>query len=188
MEYYKIMMDISGENDVVCHFENDYGIQQYELKSGKEFNKWDGRFEFYYNEDEGSLVTDYLANDKGWFLISNRFKNLIESYNVSAQFFPANIKEKTTNKQISDFFICNVTHVVDALCLEESDYLTITNKRIGVVYAVRKYAVYESKLQGVDLFKLGNGQSIPTFISQRFKDELQSQNITGMEFAKIRTV
>ena len=188
MEYYKVMIDITGKNDIVCHFENDYGIQQYELNSGKEYNNWDNRFEFYYDKNEGDTVTDYLANDKGWFLISDKFKMLIESFNIKAQFFPVKIKEINTNKYLLDFYICNIINVVDALCLEESDYFTINTKSKGVINSIKKFAVYKSKLLSVDMFKLGDGHNIPIFISQKFRDELCSQNITGIELLKIKSV
>lgn len=28
MKYYKLSMDMERENDIVCHYQNDYGIQQ----------------------------------------------------------------------------------------------------------------------------------------------------------------
>ena len=72
MKYYKLSMDMERENDIICHFQNDYGIQQNALNTGKVFENWDDRFEFFYTKEEGDVWTDYLANDKGWFLVSNR--------------------------------------------------------------------------------------------------------------------
>jgi len=34
-------MDMERENDIVCHYENDFGIQQNELIVGKVFDGWD---------------------------------------------------------------------------------------------------------------------------------------------------
>ena len=82
MKYYKLSMDMERENDIICHFQNDYGIQQNALNTGKVFENWDDRFEFFYTKEEGDVWTDYLANDKGWFLVSNRLKTLLESVNM----------------------------------------------------------------------------------------------------------
>ena len=49
MKYYKLSMDMNRENDIICHYENDYGIQQNVLNSGKYFEEWDNKFEFFCN-------------------------------------------------------------------------------------------------------------------------------------------
>ena len=28
MKYYKLSMDMEREDDIICHYENDYGIRQ----------------------------------------------------------------------------------------------------------------------------------------------------------------
>lgn len=28
MKYYKLSMDMERENDIVCHYQNDYGIRK----------------------------------------------------------------------------------------------------------------------------------------------------------------
>ena len=49
MKYYKLSMDMERENDIICHYQNDYGIQQNALNTGKVFENWDDRFEFFYD-------------------------------------------------------------------------------------------------------------------------------------------
>lgn len=58
MKYYKLSMDMERENDIVCHYQNDYGIQQNALNVGKVFDGWDDRFEFLYTKEEGDVWTD----------------------------------------------------------------------------------------------------------------------------------
>ena len=77
MKYYKLSMDMERENDIVCHYQNDYGIQQNVFNVGRFYENWDGKFEFYYNKMEGHVLTDYLANDKGWFVVSNRLQSIL---------------------------------------------------------------------------------------------------------------
>ena len=52
MKYYKLSMDMERENDIVCHYQNDYGIQQNVFNVGRFYENWDGKFEFYYNKME----------------------------------------------------------------------------------------------------------------------------------------
>jgi len=69
-------MDMERENDIVCHYENDFGIQQNELIVGKVFDGWDNSFKFIFDKSEGSVAADYLANDKGWFVVSGKLKKI----------------------------------------------------------------------------------------------------------------
>ena len=72
MKYYKLSMDMERENDIVCHYQNDYGIQQNVFNVGRFYENWDGKFEFYYNKMEGHVLTDYLA--KGGLLYQIDYK------------------------------------------------------------------------------------------------------------------
>ena len=47
MKYYKLSMNMERENDIVCHYKNDYGIRQNALNTGRFFEDWDDRFEFF---------------------------------------------------------------------------------------------------------------------------------------------
>ena len=131
------------ENDIICHFQNDYGIQQNALNTGKVFENWDDRFEFFYTKEEGDVWTDYLAN---------------------------------------------IIKVVDALCLDKSEYFETEIERIGTIYTVSKYGIYADKTDSADVFKLSNRQEIPIFVSEKFKDLIQKVNITGISLTEISVV
>lgn len=94
MRYYKLLMDSSGDNDIVCHYENDYGIQQYDLKMGKKFDGWNEDFEFYYDVTEGEQATDYLANDMGWLVVSGKLKKSDGRFRGSSGIFLQLILER----------------------------------------------------------------------------------------------
>ena len=44
------------------------------------------------------MLTDYVANDKGWFVVSNKLKNILKTMNTSIQFLPVRIIEKGSNE------------------------------------------------------------------------------------------
>ncbi|KYC62952.1 hypothetical protein B4099_3764 [Heyndrickxia coagulans] len=39
-----------------------------------------------------------------------------------------------------------------------------------------------------DIFKLGDRQEIPIFVSERFKKEIENNELTGMEFYEIKVI
>ncbi|AQY50464.1 hypothetical protein PWEIH_00410 [Listeria weihenstephanensis FSL R9-0317] len=188
MRYYKLLMDSSGDNDIVCHYENDYGIQQYDLKMGKKFDGWNEDFEFYYDVTEGEQATDYLANDMGWLVVSGKLKKVMEDLGVQAEFFAVNIREKTTSTRLNNYYVANIIETVDALCLTESEYFETVTKKAGTVYTIQKYAVYGDRLVEKNIFKLPNRQEIPVFVSAVFKEIVEKQRLTGMEFLEIRVI
>lgn len=188
MKYYKLSMDMERENDIICHFQNDYGIQQNALNTGKVFENWDDRFEFFYTKEEGDVWTDYLANDKGWFLVSNRLKTLLESVNTDIQFLKVGIKETNNGEDFKQYYIANIIKVVDALCLDKSEYFETEIEGIGTIYTVSKYGIYADKTDSADVFKLSNRQEIPIFVSEKFKDLIQKVNITGISLTEISVV
>lgn len=185
MKYYKLSMDMEREHDIVCHYKNDYDLQQNIFCVGEIYEGWDGGFEFYYDNQEGNIWTDYIANDKGWFVVSGKLKELLESVNTDIQFLKVNIIEKNTAETNKEYYIANIIKVVDALCLEKSRYFTTEIEGIGTIYTVSKYGIYAGKTEGADVFKLSNWQQIPIFVSEKFKNLMEREGITGISLAEI---
>lgn len=185
MKYYKLSMDMERENDIVCHYINGFDIQQNTFNVGKFYEGWDGRFEFYYDKQEGDDLTDYMANDKGWFVVSSKLKKILESINTEIQFLPVQIKEKDSNEVISEYYIANIVKVVDALCLHKSKYFETEIEGIGIIYTVSKYGIYAERTEEADIFKLSNRQEIPIFASEKFKELIEKENITGICLTEI---
>jgi hypothetical protein len=89
---------------------------------GRKYNKWDGKFYFTFNMDEGSIPADCLINDMSWLIVSKRLMKLLEEQNTEIQFFPVKIIEKMERLKIEEYYIANVIKMIDALCLERSVY------------------------------------------------------------------
>ena len=176
------------KNDVVCHYQNDYGIQQNAFSVGKFYENWDGKFEFYYDKMEGDVLTDYIANDKGWFVVSNRLQNILQKLDTEIQYLPVRIIEINSNNILEEYYIANITRVVDALCLEKSTYFETEIPNIGTIYTVSKYGIYAEKTENSDIFKLANRQEIPIFVSERFKKIMEEEEITGICLQEIKVV
>lgn len=187
MKYFKLTMDMSRENDVVCHYENDYGIQQNEFIIGKKCMNWKTDFHFFYDKSEGEILTDYLANDKGWLVVSEKFKGLLEIMSSEIQFLPVAIIERESGVKYT-YFIANILRLVDALCLERSKYFETEIPSLGTIYTVSKFAIFESRTQNSDIFKLSKRQEVPVFVSENFKKIIEYNKITGISLTEIGVV
>jgi len=187
MKYYKLLMDLDRPNDIVAHCINDFGIEDEELTIGKEFQGWDDRFKFFYDKTEGTIATDYLANDMCWFVVSDKLKIIMETMNSNIQFLPIEVLEKESEKKLI-YYVANILKLVDALCLEKSDYFETDIPNIGIIYTISNYAIYEKKVQNIDIFKLSGNQEIPIFISEDFKEAILKNDITGIDFLEVKTI
>ena len=92
------------------------------------------------------------------------------------------IEGKNTEKK---YYIANILKVVDALCLDKSDYFGTYIEGKGMVYSVSQYGIYEKKTEGADIFKLDNWQQVPIFVSETFKKTIEQNKCTGMSFLEI---
>lgn len=187
MRFYKLGMDTERTDDIIAHYEEDFGIGLNTMVVAERYEGWDGRFTFFYDQSEGRCPSDYLANDKGWFVVSGKLKKMMETLNTDIQYLPVKVREKSGGPA-HPYYIANILRVADALCLEQSDHVSTYLKKMDLtVHTVSKYAVYEAKVEGADVFKLADQQKIPIFVSERFKEKMEKENITGIELYEIRT-
>lgn len=184
MHYYKLGMDMTRENDVVLHCKNCSEIGLNTFVTGEYYSEISS-ITFYYDEEEGSVWTDYLANDKGWFIVSERLKSLLQKMNSDIQFIDVSIYDIKGANTEKKYCIANIIKVVDALCLDKSDYFETYIEGKGMIYSVSKYGIYENKTEGADIFKLDNWQQVPIFVSETFKKAIELNECTGMSFREI---
>lgn len=185
MQFYKLSMDMERENDVILHCKNCGDIELGTFKFGEYYHEEAESISFYYDENEGDIWTDYLANDKGWFIVSDRLKELFNKIRSDVQFVEIEIYDRNGINSMKKYYIANILKVVDALCLDKSDYFETYIEGKGTIYTVSKYGIYENKTEGADVFKLDNWQQVPIFVSENFKREIEMNNYSGMAFRKI---
>ena len=95
------------------------------------------------------------------------------------------VKKEDSEEAFCEYYIANIIKVVDALCLEKSQYFETEIEGIGTIYTVSKYGIYADKTDGADIFKLSNRQQIPIFVSETFKNMIEKENITGISLSEI---
>ncbi|WP_022750643.1 imm11 family protein [Lachnobacterium bovis] len=185
MRYYKLSMDMERENDIILHCKNRERFESYTFKDGEYYHNENARTELFFDEKEGNIWTDYLANDEGWFIVSERLRSLLQKMNSDIQFIDVSIYDIKGANTEKKYYIANIIKVVDALCLDKSDYFETYIEGKGMIYSVSKYGIYDNKTEGADIFKLDNWQQVPIFVSETFKKAIELNECTGMSFREI---
>lgn len=187
MRYFKLLLDDSNENDVIGRCDNTYGYEQYELSEGKYIQDWIKDITFVYNPSEGNRLTDYLANNLGWFIVSSRFKEVLCDLNEGGvQYLPVKVINSEDNTVLNNYYVANVFNVVDAINLNHSDY-SVINLDDEKIYSIRKYALNKNEIKMNHLFKL-KGFEIPLFVSESVKELVTENNITGCDFLEVKVI
>ena len=177
----------------VCIGKGNDSFMSHTFVSAKPFDNWKEDFSFYYDIDNiknGEIFKDALSNNKGWFVVSEKFKLILEKINTEIQFLPIAIHEKNNNGPSYTYYIANILTTVDALCLELSNYFIMNIPNFKPIYNIAKYGIYESKTEGKDLFKLTFRNEVemgPIFISEKAKKIIERNNITEVSFRKLKT-
>jgi len=188
MRFYKLLFDEENSTDdelVACveeDFENKYSIHKYSIYKGRKIENWDGELTFYFDPSEGDKPTDYLANDLGWPIVSDKIKQILVDLEVkNIQFLEVKIKNKQTMEQINGFSVVNVTKLIKGLCPEKS--LLSKTSFGGVIKPVLK----REAVINYALFRLEEAP-YGLFVSEVVKREMENQNVTGCYFYEVRTV
>ena len=185
MRYYKMDIDMDRTGDVICHSPSVPEINQY--CRGQQEAPLPAGFRFTYRLQEGHVLTDWLANDKGWLLVSETFRQrVLESVHTEVQLLPVDVVCEDDGST-HPYYVANVLSLVDALCLAGSDYSTFqVPGRKEPFYSVRKYCLSASAVGACDLFKLTGDQVIPLFCSEKVKALCEQAGLTGIAFVEVR--
>lgn len=78
-----------------------------------------------------------------------------------------------------DLVVLNVTNILDALNIENSD---VTRFSTGKIMMIRKYEFRPEIVGKSELFKIPDVRVSPTFASQNFVDRWQASGFKGLDF------
>ena len=185
MRYYKMEIDMERTGDAICY---SPGIPEINLYCrGRMEEQLPAGFRFTYRLQEGYVLTDWLANDKGWLLVSEAFRQkVLEVAHTEVQMLPVDVVCEDDDS-VQQYYVVNVLSLADALCLAGSDYSTFQVPGRGEpFFSVRKYCLSALAIGEYDLFKLTGDQVIPWFCSEKLKGLCEEAGLTGIAFVEVR--
>ncbi len=200
-KYYSLLEDSSEENQIVPDKEelynidkvfkgadSIYSVEQYFIYQGKKVVQWDERNKLIVNKN--GVWQDYLACAIGWPLLSEKFKKILADLKIDdVQFLPISIENTKTN--ISKiYYVLNILRVIDNgydLANTEHMYEKDANgKDVLFILDPKPKVIYE-KINKYDIFRIREGFGY-IYISERIKELLVKNNITGVDFQPVITV
>lgn len=190
MKYYNFMMDGEDEDIEPLLFEintDTLWFNRYDLEKGIFMEMWDEeKIEVLFDKNKGDEIEDYALTDVGWFVVTEKFKEVLETLNLgNYQFLPLKAKSKTDDETI-DLYVLNICNIVDAIDEEHSKYSQsiIDGKLFRSLTVV---ALKGSELGEYDIFRL-KGEEFDIIVSENFKKAIKKNKITGCDFLELKVI
>ncbi len=159
--------------------------KQYQLLKGiSRQNGWpdDVVFRFSDNRAEGMFLTDWVNNESGWLVISDRFKKLVEAFPVpDIEFLPVKINNHKGRLASDSYWIGNFLMLTEAVDREQSDFKEDRGNK-GQIRHFDKLVVRKGTLQeGPPMFRLKESPDM-VLAREDLVKALESKRLTGMKF------
>lgn len=188
MRYFKLVYDYDSDEDYVI-LASSKSAESYDNKivQGEFIKEWDNSMKFEYNVEEGKILTDYLASDNRWMIVSKKFRDLMKEIVAEhIQYLDINIINSLTKEENNTYKVANVIKHLDALDLKNSvyDYFELDDEKI--LY-VEKYALKKDVIKNCDIFKL-KGETLPVFVSEKVKDIVEKNSLIGFQFLEVKVI
>lgn len=187
MKYYKLIYDYQNDGHVInCTVENLNTTDRYDLEKGLEISNWDMNIIMSFDPDEGQRFSDYIANNLGWFVVTSRFKEILEKVqDFELQFIPIKLKNRRDGNLQEIFFLVNICSLLSGLDLEHSKYSIFTTGDEKVI-SVKVYALKKNVIKMHHIFRLKES-NLAIFVSEELKNIIQKNEITGCDFLEVKT-
>lgn len=188
MKYYDLIYDDEhNKNAILLEInEESLGFNRYDTEMGIPFKKWNENIEINYSREKNSYITDYIDNDLAWLLITERFKTVLEKYDLgNVQFLPVTAVSKDGSEEIRGYLL-NICNIPDALNRKESKYSV---HKVGKEkwLSIQRYVLTESQIGPYDIFRIKDDY-FTVFVSERIKKAIKDNKITGCDFVEIKVV
>lgn len=188
MRYFKLVYDFENDDDYVI-VKSSNKAEDYDSKivKGEVIENWDKDIKFEYNVEDGKILSDYLASDNGWVIVSKKFRDVMKEIGgEDIQYLDINIMNSKTKEEDNTYKVVNVTKHLEALDLENSvyDFFELDDEKI---LSVEKYALKQDVIKNYNIFKL-NDETIPVFVSEKVKDIVEENSLIGFQFLEVKVV
>ncbi len=184
MKIYKLLYDYENDTEFVnCDSSNLREMDEYIVSSGKTVEHWEN-IVLEYDSYKGKVLTDYIANQYRWLVVSDTFRKLtdgiLEGY---VQYLPVTITDKNKIIEPVTCNVANITTLVDAFDYENSKY-DIFELDDEKIISVEKYALKGDEIGNVPIFRLKDDM-IPVFVSEEIKSLIEDNGLKGFAFLEV---
>jgi len=185
MKFYKLLQDFNNDAHTLLLKINQksFGFNRYDADRGIWFDNWTKNIKIDFIREEGDVLDDYVANNLAWFVVSDKFKKLLEQFELGKiQFLPLYAVSEDGKEKIDNIYLCNICNLSDALNLENSTYFGS-----GDNIRIAKYALNEAKIDNYDIFRLKK-HVFSIFISEQLMKAMKKDKITGCDYGNVKMI
>ncbi len=186
---YYVLKETDDETNAYLKLETPDAIpKQYELLEGvSRLDGWpeDVIFEFSKHRPEGMNLTDYVENSGQWLIISDRFRAVLEEFDVKdIEYLPVKIKNHKGRMASEHYWIANFLVLTEAVDRERSIFDDDPGSEDGI-FGFDKLVLREDILKsGQVIFSLK--EEPMTFIArQDLLRRIEEEGLTGVEFVEV---
>jgi len=186
MKIFQLQYDYEHDDKFVFFVidESTLGFDRYDVEKGEMIYNWNDNIKITFDKTKGSFLSDYIANDLTWFIITDKFKHLLNDYETGlVQYLPI----KAFGKEKIDAYLLNICNLVDALNLDNSKYNIYELDDNEKMLSIQKYALTGSNIGKFDIFRLKNDY-FSIFVTERLKNAMKKNDITGCDFLEVKVV
>lgn len=186
MKIFELLYDYEHDNNalILKIDQTSLGFDRYDAEVGKPFTKWNENIKTVFKKKPNEILKDNIASNLTWFIVSKKFKDLLEAFDLGeVQFLPLHAVSEDGKEKIDDIWLFNICNLSDSLNLENSLVLGEIAGKPNIV----KYALTESKIGNYDIFRLKDA-TFPIFISERLMKAMKKNKITGCDYLQVKVV
>ena len=188
MKYFVVSEDYDETNAYIGNLPNNLE-RQYELIKGVfRSADWpdDIAFIFSKNRPEGMNLNDYVRNKYGWLIISERFKLILEKFNVeNIEYLPIQINNHKGRLASKDYWIANFIKLTKAVDRESSTFEASPLDESKVFSFDKLVLTDEVEKAGPLIFRMDE-EPMMILVREDLVSRIKEEGLTGMKFTETK--
>lgn len=167
------------------------GFEARDITKGKKIENWNPNlieFNYTVTEDEYK-VYDKIENNTMMPIVSEKFKNLIESLSIpNLQFLALDNIKDSNGEFLNNYYFMNVLEVLETDVIDlETSIFKYSNVRNEVILRIIEHSIRYNKINhSIFRIRLNKYSNSGIIISDEIRKLMIENNITGFSFERIR--
>ena len=185
---YYVVIKTDDETNAYLNLETPDAIpKRYQLLKGvSRLDGWPEDVVFKFSKDfqEGMNLTDYVENSSQWLIISDRFRAVLEEFDVKdIEYLPVKIKNHKGRMASEHYWIANFLVLTEAVDRERSIFDDNPGSENGI-FSFDKLVLRKDILKsGPVIFSLKE-EPMTVIARQDLVERIEEEGLTGVEFVE----